>query len=365
MRVLVDAVLGPSHPRGIGRYLNEIAAYGQRSGEADFTIAIAPWHREFYSPLAAAGVELVEVRLGARRGLRNTWHAYGLGRLARSVNADVIHVPDRLPVIASADRPLVITIHDTAEVDLPDAFGRLQLRYRRWVLFDQLRRATRIITPSRFSAQRIASVNAAAATRTVVVSHGPGLDSTQAERRPQARLSEQFVLFVGAVQRHKAVPLLIRAFRDLNAGDVQLVIAGATHNDEASVTAAAGGDPRVVRLPDVSDDELAWLYRRAAVLAIPSRYEGFGIPLVEAMQFGCPVIAATAGAMPEITGDAALLVPPDDQQALSGALARVLADDALRAQLIDAGRARAASFSWQRAAHETIDVYRAALATSR
>lgn len=94
---------------------------------------------------------------------------------------------------------------------------------------------------------------------------------------------------------------------------------------------------------------------------MPSRYEGFCIPLVEAMQFGCPVVAADAAAMPEICGDAALLYPPTDEAALSAQLVRMLADDDLRAQLSAAGRERAAAFSWERAARETLAVYRAAL----
>lgn len=365
MRVLIDAVLGPAHPRGIGRYVTEIARHGQSSGDASFAIAIAPWHRDLYAPLADGGVELVEVPLGARRGARNTWHAHGMANLARSLNADVVHVPDRLPVLAAAGRPLVITVHDTAEVDLPGAFGPVQLRYRRWVLLDQLRRATRIIAPSRFSADRIAHLRPAAGQKTVIVSHGPGLDLAHAERAPRQLPGERFVLFVGAVQRHKSVPLLVRAFRALDAPDLKLVIAGAVHNDEVATAAAAAGDPRVVRLGDVEDAELAWLYRRASVLALPSRYEGFAIPIIEAMQFGCPVVAADAGAMPEIAGGAALLVPAGDETALSAALTRLLADASLRARLVEAGRARAAIFSWQRAAQTTISVYRASLAREK
>jgi glycosyltransferase involved in cell wall biosynthesis len=352
------------HPRGVGRYVFEIAGHMQRSNEAAVTIAIAPWHRDFYAPLSATGVELAEVSVGGRRGLRNAWHLLGMGRLARRLRSDVIHVPDRLPV-ARAGRPLVITVHDTAEHDLPDAFGPLQLRYRRWVLADQLRRATQIIAPSRFSARRIATLAPGAADRTTVVMHGAGLDPHQSAVRPEQVTRKRFVLFVGAVQRHKGVPHLVRAFRALGGSDAGLVIAGAVHNDEAAVEAAIGGDPRIVRLRDPRDAALAWLYRHAVTLAMPSRYEGFCIPLVEAMQVGCPVLAADAGAIPEICGEAALLFPPTDERALTAQLARVLADDGLRARLSAAGLERAAAFSWERAAHETLSVYRAALARGR
>ena len=361
MRVLVDAVLGPSHPRGIGRYVSELADHIARSGDAAMTVAIAPWHRDYYSSLATHGVELVEVRVGARRGLRNAWHAYGVGRLAPSLNADVIHVPDRMPVIRTAGRPLVTTVHDAAELDQPDTFGALQLRYRRWVLRDQIRRATRIIAPSQFAAARIAALDPRAASRTTVVTHGTGLDAGQAQVAPEQVHGRPFVLFVGATQRHKSVPLLVRAFRALDRQDMDLVVAGPAHNDEDAVTSAAGSDPRVIRVRDPRDAELAWLYHHATLFAMPSRYEGFCIPLLESMHAGCPVIAANAAAMPEICRDAALLFPPGDEVALVKRLARVIGDDSLRATLSTAGRERAAVFSWDRAAAETLAVYRAAL----
>ena len=361
MRVLVDAVLAPSHPRGIGRYVSELVDHIARSGDAAITIAVAPWHRDYYAPLVARGVALTEVRVGARRGLRNAWHAYGVGRLARSLNADLIHVPDRMPVIRTAGRPLVTTIHDTAELDQPDAFGALQLRYRRWVLRDQIRRATRLIAPSQFAGGRIAALDPRAASRTTVVMHGAGLDADQVQVAPLQIRGRAFVLFVGATQRHKSVPLLVRAFRALDRQDVDLVIAGPAHNDEAAVIAAAGSDPRILRVRDPQDPELAWLYQHATLLAMPSRYEGFCIPLLEAMRAGCPVLAANAAAMPEICGDAALLFPPGDEVALVKRLARLIGDDALRASLSAAGRERAAAFSWERAASDTMAVYRAAL----
>jgi glycosyltransferase involved in cell wall biosynthesis len=361
VRVLVDAVLAPSHPRGIGRYVRELSHHMARTGDTHITVAIAPWHRDYYAPLTAVGVELAQARVGARRGLRNAWHAFGVGRLARSLRADVIHVPDRIPVIATAGLPLVVTLHDTAEIDQPDAFGAIQLRYRRWILRDQARRATRIIAPSQFAAQRIAALNPAAAPRTTVVTHGAGLDPDQPQVDPGQIGGRSFVLFVGATQRHKSVPLLVRAFRALDRHDMALVIAGPAHNDEAAVSTAAGGDPRVIRLRDPEDGVLAWLYHHATSLALPSRYEGFCIPLLEAMGAGCSVVAADAAAIPEICGDAALLFPPGDEVALVKRLARLIGDDELRARLAAAGRERAAAFSWARAATETVAVYRAAL----
>jgi glycosyltransferase involved in cell wall biosynthesis len=324
-----------------------------RSGDAAITVAIAPWHRDYYAPLADVGIELAQVRVGALRGVRQAWHAYGVSRLARSLRADVIHVPDRMAVIATARRPLVVTLHDTAEIDQPSTFGALQLRYRRWILRDQVRRATRIIAPSQFAAQRIGALSPHALARTAVVAHGAGLDPAQPQVQPGQVRGRPFVLFVGATQRHKSVPLLVRAFRALDRQDMDLVIAGPAHNDEVAVSVAAGSDPRVIRVRDPHDAVLAWLYHHATLLALPSRYEGFCIP----------VVAAEAAAIPEIGGDAALLFAPGDEIALVKRLARLIGDEALRARLAAAGRERAAAFSWDRAATETLAVYRAALAT--
>jgi glycosyltransferase involved in cell wall biosynthesis len=368
MRVLVDALTMPGDPRGIGRYVRglagaiaEVAPAGP-APETRVLVVHGRWHADFYAPLAARGVELLPIAgRGGGRLARHAWHAAGLPAVARSARADVIHVPDRMPVLATFGPPLVVTVHDVAEYDHPDAFGSLQRRYRRLILDGQLRRARRLVTPSEFSAQRLRRVRPSAAARTSVVHSGPGLDPATEAAAPAIAIPTPFFLCLGAVQRHKNLPRVIRAFRGLAARSAGLVVVGADHNDRDAVSRAAAGDRRIVRLPNASDAEVAWLYRHAVALLFASEYEGFGFPIVEAMAFGCPLLTSDRGAMRELADGAALLVDPLDEPAIRTALARLLDDRALGTHLAEAGRERAARFSWVRAASGMLSVYRDAL----
>lgn len=362
MRVLIDALGGPGHPRGIGRYVRELASSIAGLGGPHLLVALGPWHRDFYAPLEARGVELIEVNASSvSRLARHAWHVVRLPRLARDLQANLIHVPDRVPTVPVSGRPLVVTVHDVAEYDLPQAYGQVQRHYRRLILRRQLRHARHVITPSRFLAHRLALLESSIGERTSVVVYGPGIDPAVRAAKPDAPIPRDFFLYVGAIQRHKNVPRVVRAFRSLAGGSIGLVLAGADHNDSAALERAIDSDPRIRRLRRPSDEELAWLYSQAAGLVFPSLYEGFGFPALEAMSFGCPVVTSDRGALRELADGAALLVNPLDEAAVRVAMQRLIEDANLRDTLASLGRERASLFSWDRAAAATIAVYRAAL----
>jgi alpha-1,3-rhamnosyl/mannosyltransferase len=175
-----------------------------------------------------------------------------------------------------------------------------------------------------------------------------------------------YVLALGTVEPRKDLPTLVRAFDAVAEADerVRLVIAGAPgwgHDElDAAVRRARHGD-RVARLGYVDPATRDGLLRGAAVFAFPSLYEGFGFPPLEAMAAGVPVVATRAGAVPEVLGDAACLVPPRDHVALAEALALVLTDEAVRAGLVAAGRTRTAGFSWEACALGLTALYRQAV----
>ena len=173
----------------------------------------------------------------------------------------------------------------------------------------------------------------------------------------------KFILYVGVLEPRKNVPLLMEAYAQIAAEypDVPLIIAGKKgwmYEEIFQQVTQLGIAERTRFLGYVPEDDLIGLYNAARVFVYPSRYEGFGLPVLEAMQCGVPVITCDVSSMPEVAGDAALLVNPDDAPGLAQSMRRVLDDDALARDLSQRGQARATQFSWQRCARETLEVYR-------
>jgi glycosyltransferase involved in cell wall biosynthesis len=252
---------------------------------------------------------------------------------------------------------LVVTLHDATHLVRSDEYGPLTAAYYRWIVRPTLARARGLITVSAFARDELAARLGPPADRWRVIPQGvdarfrPLAATERAGALAPLGLPERFFLAVGNEKRHKNLALLARIADRL---PLPLVV-------------LAGADPEV-RFPAstrmleaVGEDQLPALYGAAAALLIPSRHEGFGLPALEAMAAGTAVLAARAGALPEVTGDAAELLDPDDDEAWIGAARRLLDDGALRTRRIEAGRARAVELSWDRTARETLAVYRAAL----
>ena len=183
---------------------------------------------------------------------------------------------------------------------------------------------------------------------------------------PLPDLSDRpYIVAIGTLERRKNLPRLVAAFGAMaaNEPDLLLVLAGSAGDDSAAISDAIdllGPQlaPRVLRTGRISDDVRAWLLRNAALIAYPSLDEGFGFPLLDAMQAGVPLVASTAGSIPEVAGEAALLCPAHDVDALAAALTTALTDDALRARLVAAGADRLPHFTWDRCADGMVDLYR-------
>jgi glycosyltransferase involved in cell wall biosynthesis len=265
----------------------------------------------------------------------------------------------------------VVTVHDLAFLRRPELLTADSLRYYRQV-GASVHRAERIIAVSEYTRSELVALTDAAPERIRVIPNAVRPDflqppNAEAEASCLARyaLRAPFILFVSTIEPRKNLGTLLEAYRQLLDGGLQaeLAIVGADgwQSGDAYDTARDLGLEHVARfLGFVPLSDLASLYRRAALLAHPAIDEGFGIPPIEAMASGTPVVAADAGALPETVGEAGLLVGPLDVAGWAAALARVLTDPALSAGLADAGRRRAAAFTPRRMAEATLAVYREA-----
>lgn len=315
------------------------------------------------------------------------WHFWAA---AHARQLDLFHSPGSLFVPVLARTPTVLTVHDLVPFRLPEEADP-------WSTFTHLafraavRRAAAIAADSRFTADDLADFAPEAAAKTIAVplasrfapdkaisatcdrlsgrqdagaSGSPGSPgATEATEATDAELPDSgYILAVGSLEPRKNLAALLAAHAALPDPAPPLVLVGNRAWKHQTLETRIAAHPRQIRvIRDASDESLAALYARCGVFVFPSRYEGFGLPVVEAMACGAPVVTSTAASIPEAAGGAALAVDPDDVSGLAEAILRVLQEPSLRADLITRGRARALSRTWADVARETLGVYRRAL----
>ena len=297
------------------------------------------------------------------------WLGGGARRaLAGPPLADLLHCP-AFVVPWRSPLPYVVTIHDAA-ARLEPRDQPLEYRvYDRWFLPERARGARAVITGTHHAAADLTRRYGIRPDRIRVTPYGidPGFLARRAHRRPSPAGSPARLLFPGAPLPRKNLPLVLGAMAAAPPGsklaEASLAITGAAGPDFPELSrqiSNLGLDERVSWLGVIEFAKLPETLQAADLVVYPSRHEGFGFPPLEAMAVGTPVVASTASCLPEVLGDAALLVSPDDLEGLIEAIESVLTHPELRARLAEAGRRRAAGFTWARCAEQTMTVYREA-----
>lgn len=374
LRVSLDVSAVPANPVGAGQYTLELARELDRRDDVDLVVVSrrddgARWR----STAPRAGLVAVAPR---RRPPRLVWEQTGLPHRLRSLGVDVHHAP-HYTMPEHTRVPSVVTVHDLSFFEAPEWHQRSKVLLFRRAITVATRRAGALVVPSRATAEELARWCTVAAP-VVVAHHGvdldrfgpaepsPGADAaTLAAVDPRLADGSPYLLFVGTLEPRKDVPTLVRAFAAV-AGrrpEARLVLAGgAGWGAEAvgrAVEASGLGD-RVVRTGYVPDGAVPALLRRAVAAVYPALYEGFGLPALEALACGTPLVTTTGSAMEEVAGTAAVLVAPGDVGSLAGALEAALegrgTDPARRRQ----GLAVAAGHTWAASAARHLEAYRLA-----
>jgi glycosyltransferase involved in cell wall biosynthesis len=344
LSVAYDMTFPNRNPAGSGVYANELLAELQKRDDVMVTTVAAPAGGGFVGTMRWLAA-------GARQAVAP----------AQLVHCPAYVAPWRVGV------PLVLTVHDTSTEKFPKDHPLEWRTYTRLVLPERARASARVITGTEFTRREIISDLGVKPERVVVTPYGVSERFARTTLHP--RPGEQpLLLFPGAPTRRKNLEVVLTAMAEAAETSVlkraRLAISGARAEQfpqHHALIESLGLAIRVEWRGKVPAEKMPDLISSADLVVYPSLYEGFGFPALEAMLAGTPVVASTAGCLPEVLGDGALLVDPNDVQAFTDAVEAALTHDELRNGLIELGRARAARYTWRRCADLTVEVYRSAL----
>ncbi len=370
VRIGIDTHAAERPPSGNGSYVRGLVpALARLDDELRYVLyALDPGH-PFYA----------EFRGHPRVAVRRLWPRAAVARIPLALAAasyrdrlDALHVQYVGPPRHRGAR--VVTVHDLAFLRIPRSFPALQALRLRWQVGANARRAATVITDSEYSKRDIREAYGIAEHRIAVIPLAP--DPTLVPvRDPSAiealkrelGIAHRYILCIGRLNARKNLIGLLRAFEDVRARmaePVQLVIAGPRDYRADALDEAIASSPRekdVRRVGAIRQQDLPVLLSGAAALAYPSFFEGFGLPPLEAMACGTPVISSNVTSVVEVVGDVALTVDPSSPDDMAAAMLRVLTDPGLRADLAQRGLQRARRFTWRAAAERTAEVYRRAV----
>ena len=364
---MVPGVVGGSETY-LARLLYGLA---ERSSELDYTIFALPQFKDAHPDLAKTFKTAYAPVSGSWKSFRVAGENSWLARECRRRHLDLVHHAGGIVPMVRAARP-ILTIHDLQYLYYPEYFTRAKLSYLKRMVPRSCETARLVLTPSEFTRRTVIERMNIDPEVVVVVPHGISpRESADGEGNIRKRygIEGRFFLYPAITYPHKNHLVLIEAFaRTLKVhSDVTLVLTGAKGSIEVKVAKSVrelGIESNVRRLGYIPSHDLDALYDEAVALTFPSRFEGFGAPVLEAMARGCPVIAADATALPEVVGDSGCLVSPDNAEQWHQAMLELVENPEDRERYAKSGLARAGDFTWRRSADILEKAYLHALGTT-
>ncbi len=374
MRVVLDATAIPADRGGVGRYVDELLPALARTGLDLVVVAQVRDAELLADAVPSAEVVLAPARL-ASRAVRLTWEQTRLPALVRAVRGDVLHCP-HYTMPRRAGVPVVVTLHDATFFSDPELHSPVKSRFFRGATRVAVRQAAALVVPSEATGSEVRRFTGGEPERFHVAYHGvdaatfhPVEDTERTRVAASLDLEDApYVAFLGTLEPRKNVPALIRgwvaAVADRPEPPALVLAGGRGWDDEVDPAIAAVPDHlTVVRPGYLPFDDLAGLLAGAVVVAYPSLGEGFGLPVLEAMACGAPVLTTRRLSLPEVGGDAVAYCEPDDA-AIAAGLTELLDDAGRRAVLSRDAVVRAAGFTWDASARVHLAAYEAAVAGS-
>jgi glycosyltransferase involved in cell wall biosynthesis len=355
-RVLVDATAVPADRGALGRYVDGLVAALEAAG-ADLAVACQRADEERYGKLVPAARIVAGPTAIVHRPARLAWEQTGLPLVAQQVGADVLHAPHyTMPLRAGV--PVVATVHDLTFFTEPDAHNPVTATFFKSAIRTAARRATRLIVPSKATRDELVRVLGADPTRIDVAYHGvdhslfhrPDPAQVQAVSDRLGLHGRHYIAYLGGLEPRKNVPALITAWAaavaDLPDPPALVLGGGSGWSEEVDqAVAAVPAHLRLLRPGYLRFRDLPGFLGGALLVACPSRGEGFGLPVLEAMACGVPVLTTHRASLPEVGGDAVAYTEPDTGS-IQAALRSLLEDPARREALATAGYARSQEFTW-------------------
>ncbi len=370
MNIAVDASAARSLNHGIGTYVanlllnlvatenaNRYSCFMSKRAISAFGSLALPPERVSFRPVSGV------------RPLRLVWEQLALPGVVRRDDSDLLWGCNAL-LPGSRTSPQVVTIHDLGLFTVPQFYPRARVQYFRWAIPRAVRQADIVVAVSEFTKSELVNVLGVPETRIRVVLCGigsqyrPAVDGPDTERiRGKYGLPERFFFSLGVLEPKKNIERLVRAYRDLPVSlrsSVKLVIGGGKSigwQNKSVFALARGLGSDIVMTDFIAHKDLPAVYRLAEAFVFPSLYEGFGVPPLEAMACGTPVIASNAASLREVVADAALVIDPTRIEEIAEAMQRLIGDETLRAELRAKGLANVKRFDWRLAAQAMLEVF--------